>query len=737
MSDLFADPEAFSEAPAQRVAVWVPAPLDGALDYLAPSDMRLSSGDVVEVPLGGRFLLGVVVGPGCDALPDRRLKPVLRRLEVPGLTEAHLQFLARAADYTLTPPGMMARLALRAPELGRAPSVRRYLSRGSAPVGRITPPRQAVLDALAAADGPIEARALREASGASAAVLKGLVETGVLVEQKIAEERPYPALFGQAPGRHLSAAQATAASDLRSAIQSGQFGAVLLRGVTGSGKTEVYLEAVAECIAQGRQALVLLPEVALTPAFLERVRARFGNEPATWHHGIPGAERRRLWMAAARGQVPLVVGARSALFLPFRRLGLVVIDEEHEQSYKQEDMVIYNARDMAVLRAQLEGAVAVLASATPSLESWANAEAGKYRRLDLPERFGRAVMPELGLIDLRETAPARDAWISEPLEAAVRARLARGEQSLLFLNRRGYAPLTLCRACGHRFECPSCDARLVTHRLRARLLCHQCGHTEPLPTACPACGRTDRLADCGPGIERIAEEAARLFPEARIALLSSDLVPSPAEMTARLAEIAAGEADIVIGTQIVAKGHNFPALTLVGVVDADLGLQGGDLRAAERTFQLLSQVAGRAGRADRRGVALIQTANPDHPVMRAMLSGEAEAFWAAEAEARHAAGAPPFGRLAGIVVSGLDEPRVWEVANALGRARAILDRAGAELFGPAPAPIGRIRGRIRVRLLIKAPKGVALQPALRSWRASVKIPAAVRVAIDIDPQSFL
>jgi primosomal protein N' (replication factor Y) len=560
------------------------------------------------------------------------------------------------------------------------------------------------------------------------------VTAGAVAEEEAPRDAPYPRLDPARPGVALSPEQAAAAAQLRGAVRAGGYGTTLLRGVTGSGKTEVYLEAVAKCIGQGRQALVLLPEVALTPAFLARVEARFGARPATWHHGVAPAERRRLWHAAAAGAVPLVVGARSALFLPFRDLGLIVIDEEHEPSYKQEEVVLYNARDMAVLRAREEGALAVLASATPSLETWANAEAGKYARLDLPERFGRA---EIRLVDLRADPPPRERWISEPLAEAAAARIARGEQALLFLNRRGYAPLTMCRACGHRFGCPHCDACLVTHRLRGRLLCHQCGHTEAIPRACPACGRDDRLAECGPGIERIAEEAAERFPGARIALLSSDIVPSPAEMKERLAAIAEGAADIVIGTQIVAKGHNFPDLTLVGVVDADLGLHGGDLRAAERTFQLLSQVAGRAGRADRRGAAMIQTANPDHPVMRALLSGEAEAFWAAEAEARHAAGAPPYGRMAGIVVSGLEEARVWEVANALGRARAALDRAGAELFGPAPAPIARVRGRARVRLLVKAPKGVALQAAIRRWLAEVRAPSAVRVVVDIDPQSFL
>ncbi|MEM9736493.1 MAG: primosomal protein N', partial [Pseudomonadota bacterium] len=539
------------------------------------------------------------------------------------------------------------------------------------------------------------------------------------------------------PGHHLNPGQAAAAAQLRQAVRAGGFQTTLLKGVTGSGKTEVYLEAVAECIAAGRQALVLVPEVALTPAFLARVEARFGARPAEWHHSVPGPERRRAWHGLAEGRAQLVVGARSALFLPFRDLGLIVVDEEHETSFKQEDLVLYHARDMAVLRGSIEGAAVVLASATPSLESWANAAAGKYQRLDLPERFGNATLPEIRMIDLREENPGRNRWISEPLADAARARLTRGEQVLFFLNRRGYAPLIRCLACGYSFGCPSCDANLVTHRFRKMLLCHQCGHSEALPRACPSCGRDDRLAVIGPGVERLAEEAAELFPDARIAVLSSDLVESPAQMKARLAEIAAGGADIVIGTQMVAKGHNFPLLTLVGVIDADMGLAGGDLRAAERTFQLMHQVAGRAGRAEKAGVALIQTASPDHPVMQAILSGDGEAFWAAEAEARQGAGAPPYGRMAGVVVSSPDEAQAWDIANELARSAGVLHRAGAEVFGPAPAPIARVRGRHRVRLLIKAPKGVALQTALRAWRAPVKVPAKARVVIDIDPQSFL
>ena len=491
-----------------------------------------------------------------------------------------------------------------------------------------------------------------------------------------------------------------------------------------------------EALRQGRQALVLLPEIALTAEFLTRVEARFGARPAEWHSGITMAERRRTWRMVAEGGAELVVGARSALFLPFSDLGLIVVDEEHDTSYKQEDGVLYNARDMAVLRASLENAHVVLASATPSLESWANVEAGKYNRLDLTTRFGPAIMPKLGAIDMREEALPANRWISDRLVREITERIELGEQSLLFLNRRGYAPVTLCRACGHQIGCAHCDARMVEHRFQKRLVCHQCGETEPIPTECPNCGAEDRLAPVGPGVERLAEEAVELFPEARIAVLSSDLFGSARALKDAIAEIAEGEADIIIGTQIVAKGHNFPKLTLVGVIDADLGLQGSDLRAAERTFQLMRQVAGRAGRVERPGTALLQTFQPDHPVIKSILGGDEETFWGAEASERRGAGVPPYGRMAGIILSSPDVQEVFDFGMALARADGPLRAVGAELYGPAPAPIARIRGRHRVRLLIKAKKSAPIQPAIAKWLAQLKPPTNLRLAVDIDPQSF-
>jgi primosomal protein N' (replication factor Y) len=578
---------------------------------------------------------------------------------------------------------------------------------------------------------------LSAAAGVSPGVVKGLVGAGAVLEQEAPRDAPFPRLDPARPGPVLSAAQAEAAARLVAGVAGGRYGTTLLKGVTGSGKTEVYLEAVAACLARGRQALVLLPEIALTAEFLARVEARFGALPGEWHSGVTQTERRRVWKMCGEGGVQLVVGARSALFLPFRDLGLIVVDEEHDTSYKQEDGVLYNARDMAVLRASIEEAQVVLASATPSLETWANAEAGKYARLDLPGRFGAADLPEMRAIDLRAETMEPGRWISPTLAAAVVERIGRGEQALLFLNRRGYAPVTVCRACGHQIGCDHCDARMVEHRFQGRLVCHQCGATKPMPEACPSCGVAGRLAPVGPGVERLAEEVAARFPEARVAVLSSDLFGSARALKEAIAGIAAGAADIIIGTQIVAKGHNFPLLTLVGVIDADLGLQGSDLRAAERTFQLMRQVSGRAGRGERPGLALIQTAQPAHPVIRAILSGDEESFWRAEAREREALAVPPYGRMAAIILSSPDVQEVFDFGAALAARTGPLAAVGAQVFGPAPAPIARIRGRHRVRLLVKAPKGAAIQPALAAWVAQVRRPANLRLAIDIDPQSFL
>jgi primosomal protein N' (replication factor Y) len=566
-----------------------------------------------------------------------------------------------------------------------------------------------------------------------------MADAGLLRPVSVTPEIDLPAPDWQRPGPVLSAAQNEAATALIGDVQKvgaeGGFSVTLLDGVTGSGKTEVYFEAIAAALARDQQVLVLLPEIALTTQWLERFHRRFGTAPLEWHSDLTGVERRLGWRAVIGGKAQVVVGARSSLFLPFPELGLIVIDEEHDTSFKQEGGVIYNARDMAVVRGRLGDIPVVLASATPSLETVTNAETGRYRRLRLPERHGGAQLPTIIAIDMRQESLERQSWLSQSLQQAITRTLAAGEQTMLFLNRRGYAPLTLCRHCGHRLECPNCTAWLVEHRLRGRLECHHCGLSIRPPENCPECGAEDSLAACGPGVERLAEEVALRFPKARFAIMASDTLQGPAAAARLVRRMQEREIDILIGTQIMAKGHHFPYLTLVGVIDADLGLAGGDLRASERTFQLLHQVSGRAGREERPGQVLLQSYQPDHAVMEALVSGDRDRFLESEARERERHVMPPFGRLAALIVSSPDGRQADEAARVLARSRPADSRV--QVLGPAPAPLAILRGRHRRRLLVKAPRAVNMQAFLRAWLDRSRLPNSVRVQVDVDPYSFM
>lgn len=704
------------------------------LDYSVPPEMALAPGDLVRCPLGPRTIVGVVWDDTLAAapVPDARLRPVAARIDAPPIPDATRRLAQWAAGYYLAPLPAVLRMALPGADLLEA-STRRVWRRVPPP-GPLTPRRQAAWDAIGDASGSM-AELARQA-GCGPALIKSLAEAGALTEAQTARDAPYPLPDPDRVVHLLSPEQEAVAHALRDGVRTqARTPPVLLDGVTGSGKTEVYFEAVAEALRQDRQALVLLPEIALTLPWLARFAARFGCPPVVWHSGLGQAERRRAWHAIADGTARVVVGARSALFLPYPRLGLIVVDEEHEASFKQEDGICYQARDMAVVRGTLEPCAVVLASATPSLESHVNAEAGRYRRLALPSRHGGAALPAVGVVDLRRTPPERGRWLSPPLTQALDDTLARGEQALLFLNRRGYAPLTLCRACGERLGCPQCAAWLVEHKLTGRLHCHHCGYNAPSPRFCPSCDAEDTLVACGPGVERIAEEAAQRYPGARLALIASDTITSPEKAAQMVEAVEAGAVDILIGTQLVAKGYHFPNLTLVGVVDADLGLAGGDLRAAERTFQQITQVSGRAGRADKPGRVLLQSWQPDAAVLRALAAGDTAAFYAAESAARQRHAMPPFGRLAALVVSGPDQVQAQGVAQAL--ARAAPHAPGLAVLGPAPAPLALLRGRHRFRLLLKADRTVNVQLHLRDWLARVRWPSSVRVSVDVDPYSFL
>jgi primosomal protein N' (replication factor Y) len=736
------DRHASQEAPMTgRVSVLLPLPLAAAYDYRVPAGMDLRAGDFVTVPLGRRSLTGVVMGPGQGDIADAKLKPVAALLPAPPMKPELRRFVEWVAHYTLASVGAVLKMAMSVPAaLAPARLIAGYAlsAAGRAALAgdaeSLTPARLRVLRALAEGD-PATATALARRASSGAGVVKGLAASGLIESRALPTEIPPPEPDWRLPGPSLSGAQEIAAAALVGKVEAGGFSVTLLDGVTGSGKTEVYMAAIAAALARDKQALVLLPEIALSTQLLARFAQRFGAAPAEWHSDLSPAQRRATWRQVAEGGARIIIGARSALFLPFAKLALIVVDEEHDASYKQEEGVIYHARDMAVVRGSLAGLPVVLASATPSLETTFNVEQGRYDRLHLPARHGTAQLPDIRLIDLRRDRPERQRFLSPPLVKALGETLAAGEQAMLFLNRRGYAPLTLCRDCGFRLQCPNCTAWLIEHRAKGGLQCHHCGFAMPLPPACPQCAATGSFASCGPGVERLAEEMALRFPTARLQVMASDTLAGPHAMAELLDRVEKREIDVLIGTQVMAKGHHFPMLTLVGVVDADLGLAGGDLRAAERTYQLLHQVAGRAGRAERPGLVFLQTYMPEQKVMVALASDDRDHFVAAAAEARRQEQLPPFGKLAAIIVAGPDTDSADRAAQTLSRAAPLLE--GVTILGPAPAPMAILRGRHRRRFLVKTGRAVNIQAVLRQWLAAVKLPSNIRLQVDIDPYSFL
>lgn len=729
-------PGLFGSPPRPRVVpVLVPMPAPTAYSYAVPDGMAAEPGSIVQVPLGPRQVIGVVWDrPDAGSVDPKKLRAITKVFDCPPLDLNMRTFLDWVASYTLSPPGYVARMALRAPAaFDPEPMVEGFRFSGIEPE-KLTPARRKVLDL--AADGLSWTKSgLAHASGVSSSVIDGLVKQGVFETVFL----PPPPLVAKPDPEfaesRLAGPQKEAADEILEGVRAGGFSVALIDGVTGSGKTEVYFEAIAETLRQGKQVLILLPEIALTANFLERFQDRFGAKPGEWHSDLATKTREKVWRQCATGDIRVVAGARSALFLPFEDLGLIIVDEEHDPAFKQEDRVFYNARDMAVVRARISGFPVVLVSATPSVESQVNSQSGRYRRIHLPTRFAGAALPDLHLIDMRRHPPERGGFISPLLLKAVGKTVERKEQALLFLNRRGYAPLTLCRVCGHRFQCPQCSSWLVEHRFRGQIQCHQCGYAEPTPQACPECGTLDHLVACGPGVERIAEEVEKHFPDARTLVLSSDL-GGVKRLRLELEAIANGEADIVIGTQLVAKGHNFPLMTLVGIVDADIGLANGDPRAAERTFQLLSQVTGRAGRTGRKSHGLLQTFQPMHPVMQAIVSGDAEAFYDREILERERAGLPPFGRLVSIIVSA--DNRIDAETHARQLRQAAPSESGVAVLGPAEAPLALIRGRHRFRLLVHGRRNSDMQGFVRTMLANgPKERRSIQVQVDVDPQSFL
>src|ERR1044072_6394187 len=706
----------------RTVRVLLPLPLADAYDYSVPEGLAVAAGHFVVVPLGKRLTIGVVWGEGSGEVAVNKLRDIEEILPALPMADALRRFVDWVSAYTLAPPGAVLRMAMSVPSALEAPKteiVYRAAAASDDAALKLTNARRRVLEQLK--DGPaLGAAELAHLGGVGTSVIKTMASIGLLQPVERTMRRSVAQADGQQQGPELSPEQAIAAQGLVDKVLAHSFSATLLDGVPGAGKTEVYFEAIAAALASGRQVVVLLPDIPLTAQWLKRFEDRFGAMPASWHSGLTSLERREAWRAIAEGRVGVVVGARSALFLPFANLGLIVVDEEHDSSFKQDDGVSYNARDMAVVRARLVSAPIVLASATPSLESVVNVTTGRYGSVHLPDRHGGQPLAKLSAVDLRRQSPARGRWLSPPVVEAMKRTFEAKEQTLLFLNRRGYAPMTLCRACGHGIECPQCSAWLVEHRFRRVLICHHCGHTEPPARDCKNCGSVDQFVACGPRVERLAEEALELFPEARLELFTSDSLINRNEATAAVERMIAGEIDILIGTQMAAKGHHFPNLPLVAVVDADLGLNGGDLRAAERTFQLLYQVAGRAGREDRPGKALVQTHVPEHPVMQALGSGDRDRFVAAELADRQAAGMPPYGRLASLIISGTDPDAGGNVCGALARRAPHQD--GVTILGPSTAPLALLRGRHRRRFLLKTSRDIAVQPLLRTWLEEIGVP---------------
>lgn len=708
----------------------------GPLDYALPKGWTLPPGAIVQVPLGPRLIAGVVWEAdrmAAGEVEDAKLRAVASVYDIPPVSAAMRRLVEWAADYYLASPAAVLRMVLAsASALDGRRTVTEYRPTGQVP-DRLTPRRAQALERLQGRQGLIRELAL--IAEVSDAVIRGLVKAGAIEPVEVSVDMPFPAPDPDFAPPLLEAGQRLAADSLRDAVATGGFQPFLLDGVTGSGKTEVYFEAIAEALADGGQILVLVPEIALTEPWLRRFEARFGVAPVAWHSDLRATERRRAWHAAASGEARVIVGARSALFLPCPRLRLIIVDEAHETSFKQEEGVMYHARDVAVMRAQIEKLPVVLATATPAIETRVQVERGRYAHIALPSRYGGAVLPDIRTIDMRQFPPPPGRWLSPLMVKALEETLARGEQALLFLNRRGYAPLTLCRSCGHRIECPNCTAWMVEHRLLHRLQCHQCGHAMPVPDSCPECRSEGTLVACGPGVERIADEVAAILPLARTAIVASDTIWSPAKAAALVNSVENHEFNLLIGTQLITKGYHFPDLTLVGVVDADLGLAGGDLRASERTFQQIQQVAGRAGRAEKPGHVLLQTHQPEASVIRALVSGDSEGFYAAETESRRQHAMPPFGRLAGIIISSEDQREAAETARMIGAAAPMID--GVTILGPAPAPLSLLRGRYRQRLLVHARRTVYIQSIIRDWLSALQWPRGVRVAVDVDPYSFV
>jgi len=728
------------------VKVLIPNVVNTGYDYRLTTPAHI--GDFVACRVMGRKYVGVVWGVADGHVLPEKIRNIDAVLPA-RMAVVDMQWIARMAAWTLMAPGAVLRLVINVPDAFAPPRTEQLYSYNFDSTARMTDTRIAVMDAFASNDNePMSIADIKNIARVSSAVVNTMVRRGILTPAATREinDDAYSFEYRNAAPGTLTDEQRAAADAIGHAIDAGGFSVNLIDGITGSGKTHVYFDAAWRAYSRGGAVLIMMPEIALTAQFMSRFSARFGAPPVVWHSNLTAARRRSIWRGVLTGKIRMVVGTRSALFLPWNNLGLIVVDEEHDTSYKQEDMGNYHARDMAILRAKIAGFPVVLASATPSAETLNNVAMGRFGHLRLTSRFGGAQLPTIETIDLRENRPdtyrdsSADASadeipgaLSAPMCTAIGETLAAHRQVMLFINRRGFAPIVQCRKCGYVATCPDCSVGMTYHRRMGKLLCHMCGRTAPMPTSCPDCGGA--ISTRGAGMEKIADEVHARFPTARIECVSSDTVLSRQSLERLVARMENGEIDVIVGTQILAKGHHFPNLTLVGVVDADMGLFGTDFRAAEHTFQQLFQVAGRAGRGQYPGRVLLQTYQPEHPVLRAICAGDRDAFMSADMDARRAAKMPPFGQLIAIIVEGQKESVLQQYCAQL--AAAAPNLTGGRIMGPVPAQIYQVRTWYRMRFLVSGDARANLQPIVSHWIAKVAAPANIRVKIDVGPVNFM
>ncbi len=728
------------------VKVLIPNVVNTGYDYRLNAEAEL--GWFVRVSVMNRQYIGVVYGVGDSGLPDSKIKSVLEVFDF-GLSVKDLQWVQKMSEWTLMTLGAVLRLIINVPDAFLPQRIEPLYTFKHDDKIRMTEARQAVVDAFSSNDNEaMSASDIQNISHVSSSVIRTMIKKGTLVlsDSRTKEQKDFIYQYKDMGTVKLNDEQREAAAVIGEAIEEGGFSVFLLDGITGSGKTQVYFDSAWRAYQKGKSVLLMMPEIALTAQFMSRYEHRFGASPVVWHSNLTAARRREIWRGVSRGKIKMVVGTRSALFLPWQNLGLIVIDEEHDTSYKQEDMGNYHARDMAVLRAKIAGFPVVLASATPSAETLENVALGKYKRLKLTSRFGGATLPTIETIDIRQSkpvgynlpdegkeTPVRTGYLSPDLCSAMQDTLNAGQQVMLFINRRGFAPIVQCKKCGWVSTCPDCSVGMSYHKHLNKLLCHMCGRISALPEKCPNCG--DAVSMRGAGLEKIQEEVNVKFPNAKTALVSSDTIMSRQALERLVGKMESGEIDVVIGTQILAKGHHFPNLTLVGVVDADMGLFGTDFRAAEHTFQQLFQVAGRAGRGEIPGKVLMQTYQPDHPVLQAICAGDRDNFMNADMAARRMAKMPPYGQLIAIVIEAEKETVLKNFCSILSEVAPVAK--GVKILGPIVAQVYQIRNWYRMRFLVTGDVRSNLQAVVKHWVGKVKIPANVRVKIDVNPQNFI